>query len=223
MGKINIKKTNANVAMGDYPLADAVFEIWGAIGGGDSVILGLVDTVTTDAKGEAQSKALKLGNYTIKEKTAPYGFVLNTNSFTAKLEYAGQDEEFAYTTVTIAEEPQRGVIRLTKTNSNPSIGDYALNGAVFEIRNSAGTLVDTITTNASGQANSKELPLGSYTVTEKTAPYGFVRNKNTFGAQLTYAGQTVSVTYTDVVIAERPQTGKITVTNHASVTCGLSQ
>ena len=215
MGKINLKKTNATPAMGEHPLNGAVFEIFD----GST----LVDTLTTNAQGEAQSKALKLGSYSVKEKTAPYGFVLNTNSFTAKLEYAGQDEEFAYTTTTIAEEPQRGVIRLTKTNSNPSMGDYSLKGAVFEIRNAQDKLVDTITTDASGLANSKELPLGSYTVSEKTAPYGFVRNKNTFGAQLTYAGQTVSVTYTDVVIAERPQTGKITVIKMDAETGTIAQ
>jgi len=189
--------------MGEYPLEGAVFEIFS----GST----LVDTVTTNAAGEAQSKSLKLGSYTVKEKTAPYGYILNTNSFTANLEYAGQDVELAIASVTVPEEPQRGVIRLTKTNANPSMGDYSLVGAVFEIRN-GGTLIDTITTNASGIANSKELPLGSYTITEKTAPHGFVRNRNSFGAQLSYAGQTVDVTYTDVVVAEQPQVGKITVT-----------
>ena len=215
MGKITIKKSNANITFGDYSLAGAIFEIFSGTT--------LVDTVTTDAKGEAQSKVLKLGSYTVREKTAPYGYVLNTSSSTADLVYAGQDVQLAVTSVTIPEEPQRGVIRLSKTNSSPGMGDYSLAGAVFEVRNSAGTLVDTITTNASGLASTKELPLGSYTVTEKTAPYGFVRNKNTFGAQLTYAGQTVSVTYTDVVVAERPQTGKITVTKKDAETGATAQ
>jgi len=215
MGRINIKKTNATPAMGDYSLAGAIFEIFD----GST----LVDTVTTNAQGEAQSKTLKLGSYTVKEKTAPYGYVLNTNSFTANLTYAGQDVELAIAAVTVPQQPQTGIIRLAKTNANPSMGDYSLAGAVFEVRNSAGTLVDTITTNASGLANSKELSLGSYTVTEKTAPHGFVRNRNTFSAQLTYAGQTVSVVYTDVVVAEQPQVGKITVTKRDKTSTDRAQ
>ena len=214
-GRINIRKSNSNAAMGDYSLAGAVFDIYS----GTTV----VDTVTTDASGEAQSKLLKLGSYTVKERTAPYGFVKNTDTFTANLVYAGQDVDCAYATVNCPERPQTGIIRLTKTNINPSMGDYALTGAVFEVRNSGGTLVDTITTNAQGKAQTKELPLGAYTVTEKTAPYGFVRNRNTFNAPLVYAGQDVTITYADVTVGERPQTGKITVTKRDVVTGDTAQ
>ncbi|MCL2299917.1 MAG: SpaA isopeptide-forming pilin-related protein, partial [Firmicutes bacterium] len=214
-GKITVKKTNANPALGDYSLQGAVFEIYS----GST----LVDTVTTNAAGEAQSKALKLGSYTVKEKTAPYGYVLNTDSFTAKLEYAGQDVEIAVVSVTVPEQPQRGVIRIAKANASPAQGDYSLQGAVFEIRDAQGKLADTVTTDSNGQANSKELPLGSYTVSEKTAPQGFVRNRNTFGVQLTYAGQTVTVVYADVAVAEQPQVGKITVTKKDASTGDTAQ
>ena len=214
-GRINIKKTNANAAIGDYSLTGAVFDIFSGSA--------LVDTVTTNSAGEAQSKDLPLGNYTVKERMAPYGFVKNADSFTANLEYAGQDVEIAMASVTIPEQPQHGVIRLTKTNANPSMGDYSLAGAVFEVRNVAGTLVDTITTNAAGKAQTKELPLGAYTVTEKMAPYGFVRNKNTFNVSLVYAGQDVEIAYSDVAVSERPQTGKIPVTKQDTVTGNVAQ
>jgi uncharacterized surface anchored protein len=201
---LNIAKTNANPGMGNYTLSGAAFEIRNA--GGT-----LVDTVTTDASGNAQSKALPLGNYTVKELTAPYGFALNQNSFAANLVYAGQEADCAYATVTVAERPQTGILRVHKTNSNPGLGDYFLAGAVFEVRQN-GALIDTITTNAAGLAQSKELPLGAYTLKEKTAPYGYVLNTNEFPAALSYAGQDVQVVYTDVTIAERPQTGTIRVT-----------
>ena len=214
-GKISIKKANANPALGDYSLQGAVFEIYS----GST----LVDTVTTNAQGEAQSKTLKLGSYTVKEKTAPHGYVLNPDSFTVNLEYAGQDVELAVASVTVPEQPQVGVIRLTKTNANPAMGDHSLAGAAFEIRDAQDKLVDTITTDAQGKANSKELPLGSYTVSEKTAPTGFVRNQNSFGAQLTYAGQDVTIVYADVTVAEQPQVGKITVTKKDSATGDAAQ
>lgn len=203
-GKINIKKSNSNTAMGEYDLSGAVFEIYR----GST----LVDTVTTNNKGEVQSKALPLGSYTVKEKSAPYGYVLNTASFTATLAYAGQDVEFAYTTVNVPQRPQTGIIRVHKTNAKPSMGDYALAGAVFEVHTASGTLVDTITTDAKGEAKTKELPLGAYKVTEKTAPYGFVRNKEVYSTSLVYAGQAVTVTYADVTVPEMLQVGKITVT-----------
>ena len=214
-GIITIRKINSNPPMGDHSLADAVFEIYS----GST----LADTVTTDATGAAQSKRLPLGEYEIIEITAPYGFTRNPAVYRATLEYAGQNAELAYVTVNFPNNPQAGVIRLTKTNSNPAIGDYSLAGAVFEIRDSEGKLIDTITTDNTGKANSKKLPLGSYTVTEKTAPHGFVRNQNTFGAQLIYAGQNVEVVYADVIVAEQPQLGTITVTKCDAVTGETTQ
>ena len=201
-GRINIEKSNSNIAMGDYSLAGAVFEIRNSSGT-------LVDTVTTDINGKAQSKDLMLGTYSVTEKTAPYGYLLNTTTYSVALSYAGQDVLVAYSTSSIPERPQTGYVRIKKTNANPGMGDYSLQGAVFEIRNKDGVLSDTVTTDASGNTQSKELPLGSYTVTEKTAPYGFVRNTGTFSAVLSYAGQTVTYSYADVTIAEQPQVGRI--------------
>ena len=213
-GKINLRKTNANTAMGDYSLAGAVFEVYSGTT--------LVDTITTNSNGEAQSKALPLGSYTIKEKTAPTGFVLNKSSFTATLTYAGQNESFAYATVTVPEQPQAGVIRLHKTNAKPAMGEYSLAGAVFEIYRGT-SLVDTITTDSNGETQTKELPLGAYTVKEKTAPYGLVLNTQSYNVSLTYAGQAVSVVYSDVTIPEMPQVGRITVTKRDKTTGSTAQ
>ena len=201
VGRINIEKINGNPAMGNYSLAGAVFDILS----GTTV----VDTITTDAAGKAQSKDLKLGTYTVRERTAPNGYLLNTNNFPVTLTYAGQEELRTFSSVTVSEPPQPGIIRVHKTNANPSMGNYDLSGAVFEIRNAGGTLVDTITTDKNGDANTKELPLGAYTITEKTAPYGYVRNTASFPAVLTYAGQSVPVAYTDVTVPEYPQVGRI--------------
>ena len=65
------------------------------------------------------------------------------------------------------------------------MGGYSLEGAVFDIYDAGGELVDTVTTDAAGMAQSKELPLGSYAITEKQAPYGFIRSPDTFSVQLT--------------------------------------
>ena len=211
-GKITVRKTNSSPGMGDYSLAGAVFEIWNASG---SV---LCDTITTDASGTATSGDLDLGGYIVREKAAPQGFVRNSSDFPVTLSEGGAEVQ-----ATVPNEPQSGRIRLTKTNTNPGMGDYALNGAVFEVRNSGGTVVDTITTDAAGAAQTKALPLGAYTVMEKTAPHGFVRNPDTFPVTLSYVGQDVSVAYGDVAVGERPQTGRITVTKRDSVTGDTAQ
>jgi len=78
------------------------------------------------------------------------------------------------------DEPQYGVIRVVKVNADPALGNFSLAGAVFEVRDSSGTLVDTITTNEDGIAISKELQPGRYAVAEIVAPYGFIRNPDTF-------------------------------------------
>jgi len=218
VGRINIEKYNSAPNMGDYELTPAVFEIRSSAGT-------LVDTLTTDAQGKAQSKDLKLGDYTVTEKTAPYGYIRNTNTFNVSLTYGDQTETRVYKTASVPERPQTGIIRVHKLNGNPNMGDYPLNGAVFEVRvaqdikqrdgkviYNKGDLADTITTNAAGEAQTKELPLGAYTVREKTAPFGFVLNTEEYNPVLSYKGQDVTVTYTDVTVPEQPQVGTITIT-----------
>lgn len=84
-----------------------------------------------------------------------------------------------------------------------------LPGAVYEIRAtediitpdgtlraSKGEVVDTVTTNETGLAKSKELYLGKYEVQEIAAPYGMVLNDEIHLVELVYAGQNVAVTET---------------------------
>lgn len=120
---------------------------------------------------------------------------------------------------------QKGVINITKTGEvfssveenngvyTPKYSVGNLKGAVFEVyaaedittldgtvRYEQGTLIDTVTTDDDGVAKSKELYLGKYTVIEKTAPNGYVHNAAKYDAELTYAGQNVSVTSTDISV-----------------------
>ena len=72
-----------------------------------------------------------------------------------------------------------------------------------------GELVDEITTDETGYAKSKELYLGKYTVVEKTASNGFYNANGQYDVELTYAGQTVSVTSTELNLFNERQ--KVTV------------
>lgn len=205
MGRIRVTKANSEPALGNHSLKGAVFSIKDSSGK-------VVDTITTDAAGKAVSKELHLGTYSVEEVTAPFGFVLNSEAKAAKLTYAGQFIDVTYTDVTISNRPQTGKITVEKVNSNPVMGEYPISKAEFEIVDANGKVADTITTDSTGKATSKELPLGTYTVREKNAPYGYVLSKETKSVTLSYAGQTVKTVYEETSIGNKPQTGTITVT-----------
>lgn len=66
------------------------------------------------------------------------------------------------------------------------------------VRAYQGELIDEITTDDTDYAKSKELYLGKYTVVEKTASDTFYNPNEQYDVELTYAGQTVSVTSTEL-------------------------
>lgn len=170
---------------------------------------------------------LPYGYYTLKEVQAPYGYVLDDTPipFVISQENASTDTGVTVVKVKAKDMAQKGVINITKTGEifssvEENNGIYTpkyrvgnLKSAVFEVyaaedittldgtvRYDQGSLVDTITTDDDGVAKSKELYLGKYTIIEKTAPNGYVHNATKYDAELTYAGQNVSVTSTDLSV-----------------------
>lgn len=170
---------------------------------------------------------LPYGDYTLKEVQAPYGYVLDDTPipFSISQENSSTDTGVTVVKVKAKDMAQKGVINITKTGEifssveenngvyTPKYSIGNLKGAVFEVyaaedittldgtvRYEQGTLVDTVTTDDDGVAKSKELYLGKYTVIEKTAPNGYVHNATKYDAELTYAGQNVSVTSTDLSV-----------------------
>lgn len=170
---------------------------------------------------------LPYGDYTLKEVQAPYGYVLDDTPipFSISQENSSTDTGVTVVKVKAKDMAQKGVINITKTGEifssveenngvyTPKYSIGNLKGAVFEVyaaedittldgtvRYEQGTLVDTVTTDDDGVAKSKELYLGKYTVIEKTAPNGYVHNATKYDAELTYAGQNVSVTSTDISV-----------------------
>lgn len=60
-----------------------------------------------------------------------------------------------------------------------------------------GDLVDTITTDAAGEAQTKLLPLGKYQVSEKTAPKGFTHSDDIREVELVYEDQNTAIVFGD--------------------------
>lgn len=149
-------------------LKGAVFELLS----GSNVIA----TATTDVSGKAKFASITPGTYTIREKTAPQGYQLgsaNTQSITVT---AG-----VTTTATFTNAPITKKIRIVKTDS---ITGKGLPGATFTVTRLSGPdsmtaadigkVVATITTNASGIAETGELPYGEYRVVETGIPEGYL-------------------------------------------------
>jgi len=176
-----------------------------------------IDTYYTDVTGKLMMpEKLPYGNYEIIEQCTAYGYVLDSAPIAFKV--AGSK-----TVVTVEKHnmPQKGIIRITKSGEiffsavetdgvySLVFADKNLAGATYEItaaediitpdgtlRYAKGTVVDTVTTDENGAAESKALYLGKYTVRETKAPYGMVLNNTPKTVELTYAGETVEVTET---------------------------
>ena len=226
-GTITVRKTDSETGK-PVTEAAAVFEIHAKtdIVTGDGTVRykagELVDTLTT-ANGTATSKPLYLGAYIVTEQTAPEGYVLNSEPQEVTLRYGGQTVELVTESVTFENVPQKGTIRIQKSDVESGLPITAY-PAVFElraktnivtadgtIRYKTGELVDTLTTEK-GVVTSKPLYLGTYTVTEKTAPHGYVQDTTVYDVTLFYGEQTVELVTEGISIDNAPQMGTITLT-----------
>ncbi|MCI5738938.1 MAG: Cys-Gln thioester bond-forming surface protein [Ruminococcus sp.] len=94
----------------------------------------VVDEITTGKDGRATSKPLYLGKYEIREIKAPYGMILNDESQTVELTYAGQDVSITETSAEFCNERQKAEISLSKVleqNETFGIGD---NGEILSVQ-----------------------------------------------------------------------------------------
>ena len=182
----------------------------------------VVATLTTNEKGKAETEALYLGKYVVKETKAPNGYLLNPKEFAVTLEYEDQETEIVYGDIAIPDELAKGKIRVKKTDAETGSG---LSGAEFEIRAKedivtpdgtvkakAGTVVDTITTSDKGTAETKKLYLGKYEVQETKAPEGYLLNTQKYPVELIYADQETEIVYGDVTVPDEIAKGKIRIT-----------
>ena len=179
LGKISILKVDSIDE--DVKLLGAVFEIKDSEGT-------VVDTITTGENGVGTSKELPYGSYTVTEVSAPPGYELSGESKDVTINSNGQTIELTFENTKIL-----GKINILKVDSADE--DIKLIGAVFEIKDSEGTVVDTITTDENGVGTSKELPYGSYTVTEVTAPSGYELSEESKNVTIDSNGETIELTF----------------------------
>ena len=131
------------------------------------------------------------GRYYLREIKAAPGYVLDPELKTIYVRYGSTTEiEWSNT----AECGQIQIIKKSAddnaTNGLPA--GTLLEGAVFEIYNKAGNVVDTIKSDRNGRAVSKTLPLSRYTVREIKAPANYSINPTVMTAYLEFNGQIVT-------------------------------
>lgn len=184
-----------------------------------------IDTFYTNSDGYLITpEKLEYGTgYSLVEVSAPYGYTLNSEPVYFDVTADNATEENAVTVVEVTKPntAQKGVIRISKSGEafssvteadgiyQPVFAVKGIAGAVYEItaaediitpdgtlRYAAREVVDTVTTDETGLAESKPLYLGKYEVREITAPNGYVLNAEIHTAELVYAGQEVEITET---------------------------
>ena len=131
------------------------------------------------------------GRYYLREIKAAPGYVLDPELKTIYVRYGSTTEiEWSNT----AECGQIQIIKKSAddnaTNGLPA--GTLLEGAVFEIYDKAGNVVDTIKSDRNGRAVSKTLPLSRYTVREIKAPANYSINPTMMTAYLEFNGQIVT-------------------------------
>ena len=176
-GSVRIRKTDS----AHNPLQNAKFTIYKNHGCTGSA----VRTITTGQDGVASYGNLDLGEYCIKETTAPTGYQLSTNTY--DFDITNEEKDYVFTE-DIVNEGIRGKLKIVKSiepvagvkvdlTNNPN---YTFGGATFNIYKgecgSGGRFIQVATIPA-GQSTVTvgDLELGTYCVAEKDPPKGYYR------------------------------------------------
>ena len=150
---------------------------------------------TSDDRGYVRFENLTAGRYYLRELENE-GYISDTQRKTVYVR-SGETTEVEWKNT-----PITGQIQITKRSAdyNPTNGLPAgtlLEGAVFEITDKAGNVVDTIRTNNRGLAVSKRLPLSRYFVREIKAPEHYGISEKELTVYLEHEGQIVRIEVQD--------------------------
>ena len=185
----------------------------------------------TDENGTASLDNLYLGNYFVKEITAPTNYIKDETEYDVSLLYAGQNQTVTTVNQGVTDKWQPGTITVTKVDDETGT---PIEGVVFELyaRNNikhpdgksadvykAGDKIGEFSaTNAKGIATFSGLYLGDYYIKEKDVPAPYYCNPAEKDVVLKYAGQNEQVATTSVKFENHRQEGQITITQTDSET-----
>lgn len=167
-------------------------------------------TVITGEGGLGVSGLLYLGRYTIVERQAPTGMLLNPKSQEVTLAYAGQTVEVTETGAAFVNDRQKSVISLKKTLEQDELFQLGMQGewaavsfglfAAEDLRAADGSVIPAdglleiigIDENGDGLFQT-DLPLGSYYVRELATDSHYLTDGGRYPVVFAYAGQDVGI------------------------------
>lgn len=179
-GKVKIKKVDSN--NDNKKLEGAKFKIEDSKGK-------IVGELVTNEEGEAISKDLPIGNYTLVEKEAPKGYELLKDNITVKI------EKDAVVEIKIGNKKlpdPTGQFEIEKVDDMDS--ELKLKGAVFQVLDKEGKEVSRLITDEKGKVISSQLVLGKYTIKEIKAPNGYMLLRDPIEIEITEAVKTQKIT-----------------------------
>lgn len=215
-------------------LAGAVFDVYAAEdiytadfqkdGNGNRILVYAKDAqaaeLTTDADGKAVLKDLPLGKYKVVEKTAPEGFVLNSEEQNVQFVYVDQNTPVIVESTEFINDRQKVELSVVKKDAE---NDSVLAGAEFglyakedikagdKVIVKADTQLSSAVTGKDGKAVfEQDLPFGTYYVKELTAPEGFVSSDEVIEVAASYQGQDVEVVRLEEILKNQPTTTEFT-------------
>lgn len=192
IGRLKLRKTD----VGGKILDGAIFHVTG----------NSFDQDVTVTNGEIVLDNLLVGEYTITEKNAPHGYLVNTATFSTTVK-PGETSE-----VTITDEAPTGQILIKKSDADGLVqGEASLEGAEYTVYNSENKEVGKIMTDKTGRGQLNNLVLGIYTVKETKAPVGYNLDPQTYTVELTYKDQTTSIVWNHVESQDKVKVGQIEI------------
>ena len=134
--------------------------------------MNVIDEMVTNEEGIAESIELEKGTYYYRETKAPEGIKVDSSLHEFTIEEDGQN--VIENVINYYIKGQLKIYKLIDGTQTP------LAGAVFEITDENGEVVDTITSDEEGIALSEKLPYGTYYFKEIEAPDGYIKDENTY-------------------------------------------
>ena len=186
-GKLELSKLNKE---GDL-ISGAVFKVTGPDNYNKEVVV---------TNGKITLDKLKKGTYTIKEISAPYGYLLDTKTYNVEVKV-----NQTATQAIVNTEPT-GTFTLVKKNADKSAN---LQGAEYRIWNS--NYDKTFTTNENGEIKVEGLKLGKYNYQETKAPEGYLIDDTVYSFELKYKDQNTAVVFASAERTDEEPTGTITI------------
>lgn len=152
----------------------------------------LIQELTTNSEGKAQSQILPQGDYTVKEKTAPRGYTIDTSVHHVHVS-AGV---VGLNAISLNLADRATKVTLIKADR----GNVAkhLSGAHFKIVDMNGhVIVSDVVTNENGEVIIEKLPIGKYQVIETIAPTNYTLDATPMNFEITALNGSVNITLLD--------------------------